>query len=98
MGASDPFGQVFPADEDFLIGKGKDDRIVRVTLQQRLKGFHEKLVASLHLRIGGRIEAYGSQCRVQSDGEVKQELRSVRGGRLRDMAHGRFRVMASIFP
>ena len=70
--------QMFAADENFLVGKRDIDRIVSAALQQGLKGFEDKIVATVHLGVRGRIQSYRPQCCVQPDRKVDKQAGSVR--------------------
>ena len=73
-----PVRQVFTADQQTLFGKGEGDGLGLLMRKQGLEGLNDKLIAALHLRVGGRIQTHGPQGGVQADRKIKKQCVSLR--------------------
>ena len=79
--------EVFAADDQALLEESKLDGLFIPASQQFLEGLKQHDVAALYLGIGRGIKPNRPQGGVETDGEVKKQLASVRRYRLQGFGH-----------
>ena len=70
--------ELLAADHQPAFEQSQVDRVVPFGLHQVAQGLHDELIAALHLRVGGRVEADGPHRRVEPRREIEQESGSFR--------------------